>query len=236
MQKFDLSVKNISSQDSLSVSKEQLKMVFDFVENQKVDIRILEWAGFLSLENREWTIAENIFSSLLEQRNKVSDWLGLAKALRKQSRWEEAESCYLEALHQINEPCSLLFIVYKALGGICVLKEDFPMAEEYYNKASTLNPSCSSLIFHRAMMYFKEKNYSSAEKHFKNFVQVHPLSAKAWLGLALARKALGDEELALACLERSIDIQPQNSQALLVKKRWCPSLSELLSNALNFSV
>ena len=41
-----------------------------------------------------------------------------------------------------------------------------------------------------------------------------------WLGLALTKKALGDEELALACLKRSLDIDPQNPRALELKKQW----------------
>ena len=106
------------------------------------------------------------------------------------------------------------------MGEIYLLKNNFPMAEEYYNKASTLNPSCMSLIFHRAILYLKDKNYIEAEKHFQTFVQSHLDSAKAWLGLALTRKALGDEELALACLKRSLDTDPQNSRALELKKQW----------------
>ena len=219
----------------LQSPSERLRFLSDLVKNKKVNARILEWAGFLALENEQWPIAESIFSSLLERRNKVMDLVGLAKALRKQSRLDESEECYLAALEKINEPCSLLFIVYKALGEIYLLKNNFPMAEEYYNKASTLNPSCKSLIFHRAMMYLKEKNYTEAEKNFQIFIQSHLDSAKAWLGLALVRKALGDEELALACLKRSLDLDPQNPKALNLKQQWCKSLSDLFSNSLCFT-
>ena len=215
--------------------QERIRFLSDLIKNKQANARILEWAGFLALENKQWLMAENIFSSLLERRNKAFDLVGLAKALRKQSRLDEAKECYLAALDKITEPCSLLFIVYKALGEICLLKSDFPMAEEYYNKASTLNPTCTSLIFHRAMMYLKEKNYIEAEKNFQIFIQSHFSSAKAWLGLALTRKALGDEELALACLDRSLDIHPQNPRALSLKKQWCPSLSEIFSNSLSFA-
>jgi len=215
----------------------------DLTSNQQADVRILEWASFVALENKQWVIAENIFSSLLERRNKASDLVGLARALRKQERMEEAEECYLVALEYIAEPCSLLFIVYKALGEIYLLKNNFPMAEEYYNKASTLNPSCMSLIFHRAMLYLKDKNYIEAEKHFQTFVQFHLDSAKGWLGLALTRKALEDEELALACLKRSLDVDSQNPRALELKKQWLvldffqktPGSNQLISNSLNFS-
>lgn len=215
--------------------EEKLQFLSDLVKNSQADERILEWAGFVALENKQWSMAEDIFSSLLERRSKVLDLIGLAKALRKQSRLDESEECYLAALDKINEPCSLLFIVYKALGEIYLLNENFPMAEEYYNKASTLNPSCTGLIFHRAMMYLKEKNYVEAEKSFQTFVRSNLNSAKAWMGLALVRKALGDGELAMACLKRSLDIEPQNLKALNLKKQWSPSVFQMFSNSLDFS-
>lgn len=211
------------------------RLLSDLTKNKQVNVRLLEWAGFLALENKQWLIAENIFSSLLKRRKKVLDLLGLGKALCKQSRLDSAEECYLSALDKITEPCSLLFIAYKSLGDIHLLKRDFYQAEEYYNKASTLNPHCQNLTLHRAMMYLKEKNYKEAEKHFQAFIKSNLDSAKAWLGLALTRKALGDELLALACLDRSLDFEPKNDRALSVKKQWQPSLSEILSNSLSFS-
>lgn len=220
---------------------EQIRFLSDLTKDKQADERILEWAGFLALENKQWKMAESLFSSLLERRDKVLDLAGLGKALRKQSRLEEAEECYLAALDKITEPCSLLFIIYKALGEIYLLKNDFPMAEEYYNKASTLNPSCGSLVFHRAILQLKEKNYREAEKNFQIFIKSHLNHVRAWLGLALARKALGDEELALACLKRSLDFDPDNTRALTLKKKWqapffsSESLSQKLSNSLNFS-
>ncbi len=211
------------------------QLLSQLIKNEKSDIHLLEWSGFVALENKQWQLAENVFYSLLKRRDKVLDLIGLGKALCSQSQLDAAENSYLSALDKITEPCSLLFIVYKSLGEIHLLKKDFYQAEEYFNKASTLNPHCSSLIFHRAMLYLKEKNYKTAEEYFQIFVKTNLNSAKAWLGLALSRKALGDEELALACLARSLDFEPDNNKALGLKKKWNPSLSEMLSNALSFS-
>ena len=215
--------------------QEPAHFLSSLIKDEKLDERVLEWAGFLALENKQWQIAENVFSVLLERRDKTLDFLGLAKSLRKQLRLEEAEECYLTALDKITEPCNLLFIVYKALGEIYLLKDDFSMAEEYYNKASTLNPSCLSLVFHRAMIHLKERNYEESERDFQTFIHSYPVSEKAWLGLALARKALGDAELALASLNRVLDINPENQKALQLKKQWCPSVSEIFSDSFCFS-
>lgn len=221
--------------------KERIHFLSNLIKNDKADVRILEWAGFVALENQKWEMAEGIFSSLMERRDKILDLAGLAKALHKQSRQDEAKECYLTALDKITEPCVLLFIIYKSLGEIYLLKDDFPMAEEYYNKASTLNPSCESLVFHRAMIQLKEKNYAEAEQNFQIFLQSHLNHAKAWMGLALVRKALGDEELALSCLKRCLDFNPSNIRALNLEQKWqspnvsAQSLTQELSNNLNFS-
>lgn len=228
-----LSMKQFSHE---SCSKErQDHFLSHLIKNKQADIQLLELAAFLALKNKKWLSAEDIFSSLLERRSKVSDWVGLGKALCQQSRLDSAEECYLTALDKITEPCSLLFIIYKSLGEIQLLKKNFHQAEEYYNKASTLKPNCQNLIFHRAMMYLKEKNYKKAEEYFQTFIKSHLDSAKAWLGLALTRKALGDESLALACLKRSLDFDPENPRALSLEKQWQPSLSEMFSHSLGFS-
>lgn len=229
------SMERAQNLSDLKSQEDQTRLLFDLTQDKKADSRLLEWAGLLSLENSQWPLAESAFSALLERRDKISDRLGLAKALRKQSRLDEAEELYLSAVEKITEPCSLLFIAQKALGEICLLKGDFSMAEERFNKAGTLNPSCPSLLFYRAMILLKEKNYKEAEKSWQIFAQAHLRSAQAWLGLALARKALGDEELALACLERSLDLDSKNARALKLKKQWKPSLAEELSNSLSFS-
>ena len=214
--------------------EERDRFLSDLVKDKKANVHLLEEAGLFALENRQWLLAGNIFSSLLERRNKVLDIVGLGKAFCGQSHLDLAEKHYLSALDKITEPCLLLFIVYKSLGEIHVLKKNFRQAEEYYNKASTLNPYCQNLIFHRAMMYLKERNYKEAEEKFQTFIKSNLDSSEAWLGLALTRKALGDEPLALACLNRSLDFDPENFRALSLKKRWQPSLQEMFSCSLNF--
>ena len=228
---------NKTEQQALTAhQRETAEFLMEFTQNDKVTPRLLEWAGFLALENKIWTIAEIIFASLLERRNKVLDLLGLAKSLRMQFRLDEAEECYLAGLDKISQACPILFVIYKALGEICLLKNNFYQAEEYYNKASALNPNCKDIMFYRAMIYLKEKNYKPAEKCFKEFLKLNIHSAKAWLGLAITRKALGEGELAWSCLEKSLDIEPQNQQALALKKRWQKSILDNISSSLSFSV
>ena len=224
---------------SFHSKKEREDVLSSLMGEPSASSRLLEWGAVLALENQEWKTAEKLFASLLERRKKLLDWLGLGKALFQQSRYNEAEECYLEAVDQIKKPGPILLQLYISLGEIYVLKEDFLMAEEYYNKASVLEPHSKTLLFHRAMMYLKEKNYKLSEKYFQTFLLTHPKHQKAWLGLALSRKALGEPDLALACLKRCLDFDSKNQIALNLQKRWSPSVLEnlkSLSKTLSFIV
>jgi len=212
-----------------------LESLFEAMDLSNSDDRLLEWFGLLSLENKEWSLAENVFSLLLEQRDKILDWVALAKSLRMQDRLQEAEECYLESLNKIKKPCPLLFTIYKALGEIYLLQNDLCQAEEFYNKAGTLQPHCKSLTFSRAIIYLKEKNYKQAEVYFMKYLKSQLSSEKAWLGIAISRKALGDSELAWACLKKCFDLNPKNSQALKLEKKWNEEASSMEAQPLSFS-
>ena len=200
--------------------KERAALLLNLLNDKRADERLLEWGGRLALENENWKIAERIFACLLERRRKAEDLTGLGQALFRQKRLEEAEECFLAALNCITAPCPLLFIVYTNLGHICLRSNNLETAEEYYNKAHTLNPHSPSLQFHKARLHLKTKDFKAAETGFKNFLQKEPDSPNAWLGLALSRKGLKEQVLALACLEQCLDLDPENKPAKQFKNQW----------------
>ena len=201
-----------------------------------VDDRLLEWGGRIAIEEKQWVFAEEIFSCLLERRRKPEDLVSLAHSLVRQNRWNEGEECLLEALNFISEPSLLLFCVYKNLGDISTLKKNFPLAEEFYNKAHTIRPNSLSLRLHRGILKLKQKNYNAAMECFQKLLKAQPKNEKAWLGLALSRKALGEDELAEGALLRSLDFNPKNPEALKLKNKWeNPLLSNTTSINFHFS-
>ena len=200
--------------------EDQESFLRKLLEDDKADNRILEWGGFLALENRYWDIAENIFSCLLERRKKVIDLFCLGNALMNQFKSKDAEECFLEAIRYISEPCFMLYKIHKYLGHIYVWDKNYPMAEEYYNKAYTLNPHSLSLQFHRGLLKIKEKNYKESENLFEKLVKTFPESKQAWLGLAISRYFLEDKEIAIGCLSRCLDLDPHYSKASYLKEKW----------------
>ena len=184
-------------------------------------ISFLERVGSKALEARGWAEAERIFRFLIRHRDTDLNRMGLATALYWQSCLDEAEKHYLSAVEKISHPRPLLFSAYKALGEISLLKNDTAMAEEYFNKAGTLKPPASSgLAFQRAVLYLRDKRHKEAERLFQIVLALQPHKAKAWLGLALSRKALGRDDMALACLRRFLDRNPEHKKAFYLEKLW----------------
>ena len=217
------------------LKKERTQFLLSLLNDGEASERLLEWGGRLALENESWKIAERIFACLLERRRNAEDLAGLGQALLQQNRLKEAEECLSDALNYIMEPCPLLFIVQKNLGYICLLTQNLEMAEEYYNKAYTLNSHSPSLQFHRAYLHLKQEKYKAAENGFKNLLQKQPDNSKAWLGLALSRRALNEWELAEACLSHCLDRDPQNKQALQLKDQWTQIDIRLISSEFTFA-
>jgi len=216
---YYFSMSDFQNTDLMSKGRQEI-LLRNLLADEKADNRLLEWGGRLALENHHWDIAEEIFSCLLERRKNPTDLFCLGESLLNQFRLKEAEECFVESLHQILEPCTLLFKINKYLGQIYLRYKNYPMAEEYYNKAFTLNPHSLSLQFHRALLKLKEKKYKESETLFESIVSKSPESAEAWLGLAINRYFLGDEEIALGCLDRCLDVNPHHVKAFELKQKW----------------
>ena len=224
-----------SLEELKSNKKKQTVFLKRLVEDDQADERMIFWGGKIALENDNWTLAENLFSSLLERQLKPRYLVGLAQALFKQSRYKEAEDCLIEAVNKVLEPCHLLFVIYKNLGDLYLITRNFSMSEEFYNKAYTLSPQSLSLKFRRAISSLRQKQYSLAEKQFQEILANEPHSTKAWMGLALTRKALKESELAKACLYRCLDFDPRNQRALQLKEQWSVELSTPFTHQFTFS-
>lgn len=207
--------------DIIKSTKQKQKQVLEALLNDEtVNDRLLAWCGYLCLENHYWELAESFFSCLSERRKKSTDFFYLAQALLNQKRYQEAEECLLEFIYQVQKPCLMLFRAYKNLGQIAMLMESYLTAEEYYNKAYSIDKDSASLLFQRSILKIKQKDYEQAEKFIQHLLCKNPGMAKAWLSLAVIRHTLKDEEMATSCLNRCLDLDPQNSKALYLQQRW----------------
>lgn len=145
---------------------------------------------------------------------------GYATALYKAGRDQEALDKYYEALAVLTEETSTLFETYKNMGNIFVRQGDFDGAEEYYNKAYTLNPQSDVLLVNFGTLEVQRNDYDKSLFCFRKAVEINPENDKAWVGLAMVHSQFGDIELAWANIESAIDINPQNRTAVHLAANW----------------
>lgn len=144
----------------------------------------------------------------------------LATLYYKLGKDEEALSSYYEALSLLVEENEALFDIYKNIGNILVRQGDFEGAEEYYNKAYTLNPGSDTLLVNFGTLEVQRQDFDKSLYCFRQAVESNPKNDKAWVGLAMVHAHFGDLALAWANLETAVDINPANRTAVLLLANW----------------
>ncbi|MFP5519701.1 MAG: tetratricopeptide repeat protein [Bdellovibrionia bacterium] len=144
----------------------------------------------------------------------------LATTYYKLNDDEQALEKYYEALALLIEESNGLFEVYKNMGNILVRKSDFEGAEEFYNKAYTLNPQSDVLLVNIGTLHIQKQDFEKAVYCFRKAVELNRLNDKAWVGLSLVHHQVGDNELALANLNEAISLNPGNRSAVHIYCAW----------------
>jgi Tfp pilus assembly protein PilF len=133
---------------------------------------------------------------------------------------EAALSNYEEALATQAVPEGRLFEVYKNIGNILVRKGDFEAAEDFYNRAFTIEPKSDALLVNFGTLEINRDDLEAATTRFRTALDINPNSDRAWVGLALVHRSKGDFELSWANLERALDLNPSNRTALKLIVEW----------------
>lgn len=143
-----------------------------------------------------------------------------ATALYKIGRDQEALDKYYEALSVLTEENENLFEVYKNMGNIFVRQGDFDGAEEYYNKAYTMNSQSDVLLVNFGTLEAQRNDFDKSLYCFRKAVEINANNDKAWVGLAMVHNQFGDSDLAWANIETALDVNPQNRTAVHLAANW----------------
>jgi len=145
---------------------------------------------------------------------------GFATALYKIGRDQEALDKYYEALSVLTVENSHLFELYKNMGNIFVRQGDFDGAEEYYNKAYTVNPLSDVLLVNLGTLEVQRQDYDKSLYCFRKAVELNAENDKAWVGLAMVHSHFADHELAWANIEMAAEINSRNRTAVHLIANW----------------
>jgi tetratricopeptide (TPR) repeat protein len=146
--------------------------------------------------------------------------VALADELFLLDRLPEARAQYIRALREPHIEGPVLFNVYKNLGNIALRDADLAAAEDFYNKAFTMNPDSDTLMVNYGSLHVQRGELDLAVQRFRRAVELNRSNPKAWLGLAVVHREFGDADLAWANLEAALDLQPENDTAIRLVADW----------------
>lgn len=167
-------------------------------------------------------VQEALFArkALIEVDYGFESLFNYATSLYKLNRDQEALDKYYEALAVLTEENAYLFELYKNMGNIFVRRGDFDGAEEYYNKAYTMNPQSDVLLVNFGTLEVQRNDFDKSLYCFRKAVEINPENDKAWVGLAMVHNQFTDVDLAWANIETALDINPKNRTAVHLAANW----------------
>lgn len=176
--------------------------------------------GFCLREIGLFEEAIKCFKALIKNGDDVHAKLMLAETYYLMERDEIALATYRDALRTVINDQHWLFDTYKNMGNIHVRSGDFEGAEEYYNKAYAIEPLSDVLMVNFGTLEVQRENLADAVERFRAAVELNSKNDRAWVGLAMVHRTMGDHELAWANLERALDMNPNNRTALKLAIAW----------------
>jgi tetratricopeptide (TPR) repeat protein len=144
----------------------------------------------------------------------------IAETLYLAERDEMALGVYRDILRHVIDNKQMLFDIYKNVGNIHVRAGDFDAAEEFYNKAYTLDPKSDVLLVNYGTLEIQRENLEAAVERFRKAVELNAANDRGWVGLAMIHRMMSDFDLAHANLERALDVNPNNRTALRLSVDW----------------
>lgn len=140
---------------------------------------------------------------------------------------DKALSQLFDVLSQLVSDETLLFETYKNIGCVYLKEKEFDLAEEYFHKAYSIQPSDDSLLVNLGILEYLKKDVSKSLSYLREAINNNQNNDKAWVGLAMAHLEFGDKDLSWSNLVKSIDVEPMNRTALILLTDLAESDSQL---------
>lgn len=180
----------------------------------------------LSLQEKNFE-ALTYFRAVVQAEGTPQSWERLASEAYSAKEFDEAYTSYVVAIESQLPDGHALFNSYKNLGNILIMRGDLKGAEQYYQKAFTLNPDSDVLMVNLGSLEIQKGDLNKAVDMFRAAVALNDANDKAWVGLSLIHREFSDVELSWANLEKALDINSTNESAIRMVCEWALKDNEL---------
>ena len=180
----------------------------------------LRCMGIAHREEGRYDEALKCFRAFSKVANSSDAQFLIAETFYLGERDEMALASYREAMKFVISDPKRLFEIYKNVGNIYVRAGDYELAEDFYNKAYTIDAQSDLLMVNYGTLEIQRENLGAAVERFRAAVAINSNNDKAWVGLALVHRQMGDLELAWANVQRALDINMTNRTAIRMVVEW----------------
>ncbi|AGH96295.1 putative O-linked GlcNAc transferase [Pseudobdellovibrio exovorus JSS] len=180
------------------------------------------------------------FLGLLAQtQTALADYAGLVKTLTATAKISDSSAAYLDLMYvlytqgRLNEALDIgLFLQERDLTHVqqrslthCLVRVYIEFSDHEgireLAEQSKGHEEDALLVWAMGLVALAEDDKNMALDKFRRSVELNAQNDRAWVSLAILHDEMGDRELALANLERALDVNPENATGLKLLAQWC---------------
>jgi len=217
------------------------------LKNKKFNFALMKLGGM----SVQFSKDVSFLTYLSQTLRGLGDQMALIKTLKELNRQQPSAKVEVEIMEllyknaHINEALDIALSLQEreisptemktvslTLLRIYIEENDFEGVQEVLNQASTLLAGNDFLHWAQGLVYLSNSEKNQAVAQFRKAVQLNPLNDQAWVSLALVHQEMGDDELAIANLEKALDCNSMNNSAVKLYSQWAAKRVDKISKAL----
>lgn len=183
------------------------------------ELEYLEMLHQVQIQLQDYSAAVKTLSVLIKKHQNVKHCLRQMSLLMSLNRHNEALDIglFLQS-HSLNKIETKQLFDY--LIDIYIVFNDFEGLEEVLNQYQSDFTDDAMSLFAWGLLYIHNDNAQDAILCLRQAVYADPQLDRAWVSLAIMHNKMGDKELALANIEKALDINDQNPVAIKCYAIW----------------